>query len=353
MSGFTNEATIAAAQRMHLRLVWVKTRLDPEDQLASGAVDLYPRLVPLHPNDKIYFSRPWLRMTYTLLAKSRIPLSAEAMKGVRVGYPDNPFNEAIVSKRLPGAVRFPVKVIGGVMDAICKADVDAGMLETRMIQPLLLRGRVAGCETAQFQLVPLQGETLPASFASHRDFAWAADGLRAAVDDLVRDETLSPMYATWFFPGSNEVAALYHEVVAKQRTIVLSVIIVLLAAVTLLVLWNASRVRRARQLALDASQAKSRFVANVSHELRTPLSGIIGLSQMLLDRHDLTAETRELAALTAQSSQGVVRLLNDLLDLARASEGRLEVTPAPMSLRAAVSETVALVRPAAEAKGCR
>jgi len=76
----------------------------------------------------------------------------------------------------------------------------------------------------------------------------------------------------------------------------------------------------------EASEAKSRFLANVSHELRSPATTIIGLMRLLLDpRSDrLTDEQRHEVQLARASANDMLALVNQLLDLAKAESGRLE-----------------------------
>jgi len=102
--------------------------------------------------------------------------------------------------------------------------------------------------------------------------------------------------------------------------------------------------------ALEANAAKTRFLAQMSHELRTPLNAIVGLGHAELAR-DRDPLTRERMQLLVESASGLGVLLDDILDMAAVQEGRLPIRPAPISPSAAITATVALFRPQAEAAG--
>jgi signal transduction histidine kinase len=84
---------------------------------------------------------------------------------------------------------------------------------------------------------------------------------------------------------------------------------------------------KSRQLR-EASEAKTRFLRNISHELRTPGNSVLGLSRLLLhaQAEPLTEEQRHQVEFIEASAQDLVRLVNELLDLARAESGHLEPT---------------------------
>jgi PAS domain S-box-containing protein len=93
-----------------------------------------------------------------------------------------------------------------------------------------------------------------------------------------------------------------------------------------------SHLKKAKELAEHESLAKSRFTANISHELRTPLNGILGASQ-LLSFGRLTNEQADLVEVIHSSSDILLELINDLLDISslEVGENRLilkEVEPA-------------------------
>ena len=113
------------------------------------------------------------------------------------------------------------------------------------------------------------------------------------------------------------------------------------------------RERTARAHAEDASRIKDQFLAVVSHELRTPLSAILGWADMLR-RDVLEPESRDRAAQTIYSSaKRQAQLIDDLLDVARITSGKLRLERAAIDLRDPVDDAIQIVRPGAEAKGVR
>lgn len=106
----------------------------------------------------------------------------------------------------------------------------------------------------------------------------------------------------------------------------------------------------ARDLAEDASRAKTAFLANMSHELRTPLNGVTAAADML-GRTALSEQQAELARIVQDSSQQLESLIADILDLARIESGDLKLKPQPVALRDVMDGVVALCGLKAAEKG--
>ena len=112
----------------------------------------------------------------------------------------------------------------------------------------------------------------------------------------------------------------------------------------------AEALAEARDAAETANRAKSEFLANMSHEIRTPLNGVVGLAQVL-SAAGLAPPHGELVEVIAKSATVLERLLSDILDLAAAESGRLDIRPEPHRLRELLERVAALHRAGAEEKG--
>ena len=108
----------------------------------------------------------------------------------------------------------------------------------------------------------------------------------------------------------------------------------------------------ARDEAVEASNAKSVFVATVSHELRTPLSGVIGTAELLLDT-ELAPDQREYAEIVRSSSEGLLVVINDILDYSKIEAGKLELDPGGFAVSEMIAESCASLLQVAREKGIR
>jgi signal transduction histidine kinase len=103
---------------------------------------------------------------------------------------------------------------------------------------------------------------------------------------------------------------------------------------------------------IEVEAQKSRFFANISHELRTPLTLILGPIQQLLSA-DGNAQQKQSLALMQRNAQRLLRMIDDLLDLARAEAGKIKLKVDRFDLGKLIRDAGELLSPAAEAKSIR
>jgi PAS domain S-box-containing protein len=99
----------------------------------------------------------------------------------------------------------------------------------------------------------------------------------------------------------------------------------------------------AKHEAERASRAKSEFLANMSHELRTPLNAVIGFANVLRKNPDGHLASSELTYLERIQANGVhlLRLIDDVLDIAKIEAGKMEITPTMLRLDELLRDLVA------------
>jgi PAS domain S-box-containing protein len=106
----------------------------------------------------------------------------------------------------------------------------------------------------------------------------------------------------------------------------------------------------AKEQAEAANISKSHFLANMSHEIRTPMNGIIGFIQ-LLKSTSLDEEQLDFISIVESSTESLLAIINDILDISKIEAGRMDLEQIPFDLKTATEDAIFLFEAKADAKG--
>ncbi len=174
----------------------------------------------------------------------------------------------------------------------------------------------------------------------NRDRIWDAEGTS------FRLQVLPPWWRTWWFYGLCAfvlvVAIMLYVRMTTRQKIVLERTVV----------ERTADLRIAKEHAEKSERVKRQFLANMSHEIRTPLNAIVGMSHALQRDAPADEATRKTYVdAIAGSSDHLLGLVNEILDLSRIEAGKADLTKAPMDPRAVLRDVIGVMRYRAEEKG--
>lgn len=111
------------------------------------------------------------------------------------------------------------------------------------------------------------------------------------------------------------------------------------------------KAERAEQAANDANRAKSNFLANMSHDIRTPMNAIVGITKLMEHEQDDPGKLKQYIHKVQSSSQHLLGLINDVLDMSKIESSEVTLNHESISLAEQVGQVESIIRPQIEEHG--
>lgn len=171
------------------------------------------------------------------------------------------------------------------------------------------------------------------------DSAIEADrnAFRSALGSLIKDNITSSVFEFQFGTFTKSTIWVECRIAYRNRTLFLNI-----SDISAQKSYQEQLIK-SKQLAEYGKKTKETFLANMSHELRTPVNGIIGLSN-LLRKTELTDQQNSLIELLEVSSQSLLGVINDVLDISKIDAGKFSIIRSPNNLHDVVRSVYRLLK---------
>ena len=257
-------------------------------------------------------------------------------------------SKSIADTLAPGAEKLMCDTRNEMMEAVRDGKADAAFVYYYMAQAFVNSDTTGTMSYTLLEQPTFSYRMVVSSTENHALAGILTKAMYAMPDNLVED--LAAQYTTYKATNLTFADMIRLHPVAAVAIIVF----VSWVAVTLIVIVNRLRTRRKLQLAAQqkaeemtalaeqaqaASRAKSVFLSNMSHDIRTPMNAIIGFTNIALHQ-DSVPEMHNCLKKIEDSSDHLLALLNDVLDLSRIESGRVEFSPVPADITAVTDSVI-------------
>ena len=252
----------------------------------------------------------------------------------------------------PGAEKLMCSTRQEMMEAVRNGKADAAFVYYYMAQAFVNSDTTGTMTYTLLEQPTFSYRMVVSSTENHALAGILTKAMYAMPDNLVED--LATQYTT--YKATNLTLA--DMIRLHPVTAVAIIVFISWMAVAMIIIVNRLRTRRKLQLAAQqkakemvvlaeqaqaASKAKSTFLSNMSHDIRTPMNAIIGFTNIALHQ-DSVPEMHNCLKKIEESSDHLLSLLNDVLDISRIESGKVEFSPVPANITAVTDSVIEIVK---------
>ena len=260
-------------------------------------------------------------------------------------------SKSIADTLAPGAEKLMCDTRHKMMEAVRDGKADAAFVYYYMAQAFVNSDTTGTMAYTLLEQPTYSYRMVVSSTENHALAGILTKAMYAMPDNLIED--LAAQYTTY------KATSLTLADMIRLHPVAAVAIIILISwmVVTLIIIVNRLRTRRKLQLAAQqkakemtalaeqaqaANKAKSAFLSNMSHDIRTPMNAIIGFTNIALHQ-DSVPEMHNCLKKIEDSSDHLLALLNDVLDLSRIESGKVEFSPVPADITAVTDSVIEIM----------
>jgi PAS domain S-box-containing protein len=258
-TGLAVELVREAARRIGVSLVWVQADSDSETSLRAGVVDLWPVMVITPARRKhLHISEPYLEVNTALLVRAESAyVQSRGLETARIAYPKRPIWDRLLQARFPASRLLPQPDLAEMLEALCRKQVDGVFAEEDLLITTMLNGPACPDEPAHppLRLIPVLEIRPRMGVGSTFEARAVADAIRDEISDIAIDTNLAQVLSHGTYASFRQVESLSEMLAAQKRSRRLGAITAGCAALLILAVWQAWRVRSERNRARGAERS--------------------------------------------------------------------------------------------------
>lgn len=330
LSGLSAEYLALISQRtgLHFEFTPASSWDAAQDAVIARQADMLVNAMPDRlfraTEDAVQLSRPYLVAYSVVFSKPEHPSvwSMDDLAGKRVAARSQGQYADVLQMNYPDIKVVPVLTPLDAFQMVMDGKVDAAMGTSMTFVPFITRRD----ESEMYISHPQIGMAMTAQFATRRDWPQLHAIIEKAMSSVTVEEE-SRLRERWL--RSEDFGAPTLKTVLQYNWPWVAAIAVLILTLAIVARWA----MRARRVAIEGERVKARFLATMSHEIRTPINAVLGAIEVLADQA-ADGRQRELVETAEQAAEALTGLLDNVLDLSKLDEGKMQLEKVPVEVRA-------------------
>ncbi|HDS0947655.1 TPA: transporter substrate-binding domain-containing protein [Stenotrophomonas maltophilia] len=330
LSGLSAEYLELISERTGLHFEFTQARDwdAAQDAIVARQTDMLVNAMPdrLFPatETSVQLSRPYLVAYSVVFSKPEYPSvwSMDDLAGKRVAARSQGQYADVLQLNYPSITVVPVLTPLDAFQMVMDGKVDAAMGTTMTFVPFITRRDHSELYISHPQITM----AMTAQFATRKDWPQLHAIIEKAMSSVSTGEE-TEMRERWL--RTEDFGAPTLKTVWQYNGPWVAAIAILILTLAIVARWA----MRARRAAVEGERVKARFLATMSHEIRTPINVVLGAIEVLADEA-AEGRQRELVETAEQAAEALTGLLDNVLDLSKLDEGKMQLEKVPVEIRA-------------------